>query len=245
MNTSSANWLGRDQHTSSGAARNIDNGCRGLCGQVLLADDHPLIREGLACLLAQHGDFQVIGQAGTCIETRALIDRLQPDIVVLDLFMHGFGGVGLVEELGRLHPGVKLLLLAEHEEAIYAPACLRAGAAGYIMKNRPVADILAALEQVATGERYASPELRLILFETQRTHDASSAGRGAAELSARELDVFHLLGRRLTTPEIATRLSLSGKTIESYYDRLKLKLRCPAMRELHIQAQDFARALPS
>lgn len=244
MNTSSADWLGRDKHTSIGAARSVDNGYRGLCGQVLLADDHPLIREGLACLLAQQGDFQVIGQAGTCIETRAMIDRLQPDVVVLDLFMHGFGGVGLVEELGRLHPGVKLLLLAEHEEAIYAPACLRAGAAGYIMKNRPIADILAALEQVATGERYASPELRLILFETQRTHAGTSAGWGATELSARELDVFHLLGMRLTTPEIATKLSLSGKTIESYYDRLKLKLRCPAMRELHAQAQEFARAIP-
>ncbi len=245
MHASSANWLGREKHTSIGATGSVDGGCRGQCGQILLADDHPLIREGLACLLARHGDFEVIAQTGTCIETRALISRLQPDVVVLDLFMNGFGGVGLVEELCRSQPGVKLLLLAEHEEAIYAPACFRAGAAGYIMKNRPVAEILVALEQVARGERYASPELRLILFETQRTHAGTGAGRGAGELSARELDVFHLLGVRLTTPEIAIRMSLSGKTIESYYDRLKQKLGCPSMRELHIQAQEFARAIPS
>ncbi|MBI1176109.1 response regulator [bacterium] len=212
---------------------------------VVLADDHPLVREGLACLLARDGAFAVVGQAGTCVETLVLIEKLSPKVVALDLFMHGFGGVGLVEELSCCFPGVSLLVLAEHEESIYAAPCLRAGAAGYVMKNRPVEEILTALRRVASGDSYTSPELRLILLETMRARGDGTSPPGVDSLSARELDVFHLLGQRLNTPEIATRLSLSGKTIESYYDRLKQKLACTSMRALHVQAEDFARVLPS
>lgn len=244
MSITAADCHAEERHLTIGNTAHQRDGCRRSCVQVLIADDHPLIREGLACLLARHGEFEVIGQAGTCIETRALIGRLHPDVVVLDLFMHGFGGVGLVEELCRLHPDVKLLLLAEHEETIYAPACLRAGALGYIMKNRPVDEILIALRRVQQGERYTSIELRVILAETQAAPFQEGVGTLLPRLSGRELDVFHLLGQRLTTAEIAHRLSLSGKTIESYYDRLKVKLGCLAMRELHVQAQELARTIP-
>lgn len=212
---------------------------------IVLADDHPLFREGLMRLLAPSAEFSVAGQTGTCAETRTLIERLRPDVLVLDLFMNGGGGVGFVEDLSRQFPDVKLLILADQEEALYGPASVRAGASGYVMKNRPATEVLAALRCVAVGCIYTSPELRLIQFATCGVQGSHTGGGLTGVMSSRELDVFHLLGRRLTTAEVAAKLMLSSKTIESYYERLKQKLSCPSMRELHQLAQEFAHVLPS
>jgi DNA-binding NarL/FixJ family response regulator len=212
--------------------------------RIILADDHPVVRDGLACLLVRAGGFEIAGVAGSCAATQQLLRARLPDLLVLDLYMHGRGGVTFVENLMGLFAALNLLILAEHEETLQAPACLRAGARGYVMKNRPTATILEAIRVVAEGGRYTSPELNGILLETLPYLNGGGAS-GLASLSARELDVFHLLGRRQTVAEMAASMALSEKTVQTYFQRLKVKLACRTMRELHRQAQEWLMSVPS
>lgn len=191
---------------------------------VFIVDDHPVVRQGLTALINQEGDLQVCGDAADSSQAMDRIVQVKPDIAVIDLSLGDDTGLDLIRRVkGRL-PDLNILVLSMHHESFYAERVLRAGGRGYIMKEEPPQQILAAIRKVLEGEIYLSDDMsaRLLstLFESSQGHSASLVDR----LSDRELQVFELIGRGLRTREVAEKLYLSIKTVESHRANIKKKL---------------------
>jgi DNA-binding NarL/FixJ family response regulator len=193
---------------------------------VLIVDDHPVVRRGLRALIDAEPDLMVCGEVSAEHEARAAIRTLAPDVVLVDISLAEGDGINLVRDAHAHHPTLPLLVLSMHDEAIYAERLLAVGAAGYVMKQAEPAQFLQALRTVLKGETYRSEALR------QRQDAASSEPAGElVPLSTRELQVIGLIGRGISSREIADRLSVSVKTVESH--RLAIK----AKRHLATNAQ--------
>jgi len=202
--------------------------------RVLIVDDQPLTRDGVAALLEKSGAFTVCGQAGTAREGREKAQALQPDLIILDLLLGGHDGADLVTELLALRPSLRILVYSSCDERIYAPRVLRSGARGYVMKNEAASVLLDALAAIATGKHFVSPAVQNELVE-----EALGSRDGIPvlqRLSNQELRVFRLIGNGLRLGEIATELNLSVKTIGTYCERLKNKVGVATSRELHRKA---------
>lgn len=195
-----------------------------LCSEVLIVDDHALIRRGLQELLNDEPSVAACWEASTFTEALDLAAKHLPDLVLADITLKGAAsGLELVRRLRELQPAPKVLVISMHDEAIYAQRALAAGAQGYIMKRRPDEEIVRAVRQVATGEVYVSDDIKERLLEPtfwDVEEEASLIGR----LSDRELEVFRLLGQGYAPRHIAEQLHLSVKTIESHRRHLKQKL---------------------
>jgi DNA-binding NarL/FixJ family response regulator len=205
--------------------------------RVLLIDDHPVVRSGLALLLESSRDFVVAGEAGTVAEARTAVSELRPDLIVLDLMLGGRDCLDLVAELRDLHPAGRILAYTMQAEALYARRVLRAGAHGYLMKSAGLPVVREALGALARGERYVSAALAQALI------DEGLGGPRATvdELSDRELQVLRLLAGGHELGEIASALNLSVKTIGTYRERLKSKLGVDTARELEAAARNLLR----
>lgn len=190
---------------------------------VVLVDDHPIVREGLAKLIEDEKRFKVIGQAGNSATALQMVTALQPDLMLIDLEMPGVSGLELIKSAAAQRRATSLLVLSMHEESVYAARALRAGAKGYIMKQEAVENLVEAMIQVLRGEVYLSARMKQVVL-----HGIVDQPRKAEDplekLSDRELEVFRLIGIGLSTRDIGTRLNLSPKTIESYRENLKVKL---------------------
>ena len=204
--------------------------------RILLVDDHPLMRKGLALTLNAETDLDVVGQAADAEEALSMIDKLDPDLVLIDISLPGMSGLELLKHLLAIRPGLLALMVSRHDEALYAERAIRAGAKGYVMKLEAADDIVHAVRHVLRGGIYLSEELKdRLLF-------GAAVGRKAPlesplqVLSDRELEVFEMTGRGLPTREIAERLHLSVKTVESYRARIKQKLNIETGTELLQQA---------
>lgn len=192
--------------------------------RVFLVDDHPPMRRGLALLIGQEPDLVVCGEAedlGSAIDG---IRDSKPEVVVVDLTLKDSSGLELIKSLKTRDPKLKVLVLSMHDENIFAERALRAGAKGYIMKEETTEGIVRAIHTVLAGEVYLSPRmsskiLRRVTGERTPYKDSELAG-----LSDRELEVFQRIGQGLTTRQIAEKLHLSIKTVESYREQLKNKL---------------------
>lgn len=200
--------------------------------RLLLVDDHPLMRKGLALTLDAEPDFEVVGQAADAEEALDQFDTLAPDFVLADISLPGMNGLELVKHLTARQPDLKILVVSRHDEALYAERAVRAGAKGYVSKLQADDDIVHAIRYVLRGGIYLSDELKdKLLF-------GAAVGRKAPMqsplevLSDRELEVFEMTGRGLPTREIAERLHLSVKTVESYRARIKTKLGLDSGTEL-------------
>lgn len=190
--------------------------------RVLIIDGHPLYREGLRRLLESEPDFVVCGEADTCRAGLEAACCLEPDLVILDLLLHGEYAMPLLQQLVVRKPDVRVLIVSQLEESAYAELCLRAGAQGYIMKEQPSPELLNAIRTVLGGDRYASGSASLAILK--RYWHASHAEGVYGQLTAREREVFQLLGRGLGTHQIATQLRLSAKTVEAHRENIKHKL---------------------
>jgi DNA-binding NarL/FixJ family response regulator len=191
--------------------------------RVLLVDDHPVVREGLIRLLNILPDLEVCGEASTAREALDLIETTRPDIVIVDISLEDRNGVQLIKDITARHPELPCLVLSMYDESVYALRVLRAGGRGYIMKQQRPKDVVTAIRQVLTGQRYLSATFSSRLLEEFIT--PSSAGPVLrAELTDRELEVLTLLGRGSSPREIAERLYLSVKTVEAHRERIKRKL---------------------
>ncbi len=204
---------------------------------VLLVDDHPVARAGLRLLLERHEMFRVCGEASEPREARRLAEELQPDFIVLDLRLGGRDGIELVEDISAAQPAAQILIFSSLNEEHYAKRALRAGAHGFVAKDRDLDEVRAALERLARGEYAFSAAVQRALF-------AAAAGSGAKSdsldgLSDRELQIFQLLGEGRTTAEIAESLHLGMKTVGTYRERLKGKLKLKTARELEEGAREF------
>lgn len=195
--------------------------------QVLIVDDHPMTRAGLVQLIQQETDLEVCGQAGDRREALGVLSGRRVDLVITDISMPGRGGIELIHDVHVMHPDVPVLVVSMHDENIYAARALRAGARGYVMKEAGAETVLKALKRVLAGKIYLSRTMEEQIMETigGRSTSKPHALVGVEALSDRELQVFELIGEGKNTKEIASRLSLSPKTVDVHRANIREKLR--------------------
>jgi two-component system, NarL family, response regulator NreC len=186
--------------------------------RLVLADDHVLVREGLKSLL-QGAGYMVAGEAADGREAVRLVRSEDPDIAVIDISMPQFNGLNASLELARSSPRVKVIVLTQHDEPQYVTEALRCGVRGYVLKNQAARDLVQAIEAVSRGKVYLSPGIATAVAEAY-----SSGKSSVAALSVRERQVLQLIAEGNSTKAIATRLSISGKTVESHRTKLMQKL---------------------
>lgn len=208
----------------------------GAPARILIVDDHPLVREGLAGRIAAQRDLAVCGQAEDVEQALADVARLEPDLVIVDLALKGGHGLELLKRIKAKHPAVKTLVATMHDEADYGERALRAGALGYINKQEVPEKVIEAVRQVLGGKIYVSPRLADRLVHRAVGGATALEESPYARLSDRELEVFRFIGQGLTTRQIAARLDLSVKTVETHRENVKAKLNVRNSAELSRQA---------
>ena len=190
----------------------------------MIVDDHPIVRRGLALTISQEPDLEVCGEAANVTEALQKVEERHPDIVVIDISLDGEDGIELIDYVKSRWPAVKILVCSAHDEETFAGRVLRAGARGYVSKREAIAKIVEAIRQVLLGEIYLSPRMATSLL--QRASIGEPLDRNPVEtLSNRELQVFDMIGQGLNTTQIAEKLQLSPKTIESHRKLIKMKLK--------------------
>ena len=200
--------------------------------RLFIIDDHPMMREGLAQLINNEPDLSVSGEAGTGQEALEGIVRSKADLVLADISLPDKNGLDVIKELQARHPGVSVLVISMHDEALYAERVLRAGARGYIMKQEGGKKLMGAIRQVLGGQIYLSEKMSTKILESFSGR-LEQAGRMPMEnLTDREFEVLQLLGEGKTTREIAGQLHLSNKTVEAHRANIKTKLKLQNAAEL-------------
>lgn len=192
--------------------------------RVILVDDHPITCQGVVALIDQQTDMRVVGQARTAVSGLELVEKTDPHVAVVDISLKGTSGIEFVKNALSVRPKLLVLMMSMYDELLYAPRAFRAGARGYIMKHEASEKILTAIRQILEGKAYISPRLKEKLAErvlVSRSHEVEDP---VEQLSDREMEVFELIGDGYTTRQIAERLNLSVKTIDSYREHLKIKL---------------------
>ncbi len=192
--------------------------------RILVVDDHPFMRAGLAQLINQQPDLAVCGEAGDPAAAAAELARSQPDLVLTDITMPGRSGIEFIKDLRAAHPHLAILVVSMHDEAIYAERLLRAGARGYIMKEAGGENLLTAIRQVLGGAVYVSPSLSAKILETVSGRIPRGSSSPIQKLTDREFEVFRLIGQGKSTRDIATQLHLSSKTVDVHRSHIKEKL---------------------
>lgn len=209
--------------------------------RIFLVDDHPLVRRGLKLTLEAETDFKVCAEASSAEEAVLLFSHLNPHIVVLDVSLPGASGLDLLKRITTEEMGYPVLVVSRHEEMLYAERAIRAGARGYVMKSQPPKTFIAAVRKVLAGGIYVSDAMNERLLNSLVTGVQHPIHQSPAEvLSTRELEVFQMMGRGLGTRDIASRLALSIKTVESYRARIKMKLNLANASELVQHAVQFS-----
>jgi DNA-binding NarL/FixJ family response regulator len=200
--------------------------------QILLVDDHPIVREGLTEMINHEDDLAVCGTAEEMNQALDQIEKLKPDLVVLDISLRGSNGIEVLKNIKVRHPKLCVLVLSMHDETLYALRALRAGAGGYIMKQEPAERVLNAVRQVLNGEISLSENMEKKMMKQLVGGRAARTGSPLEDLSDRELEVFRLIGKGYSTRQIAEELHLSIKTIESHRAHIKEKLNLKNAMEL-------------
>ena len=200
--------------------------------KIVIVDDHPIIRQGLAELINQEDDLVVCGQAEDAHQAMKTISKQEPVLIVVDVSLKDSNGIELIKDIKVQHPDTTVLVLSMHDESVYAERALRAGANGYIMKQEASEKIIQAIRMVLDGQVYLSDKMAANVMN-KLVGAKTDAGVSAIDrLSDRELEVFTLLGQGRGTRQIAQKLHLSIKTIETYRAHIKEKLNLADATEL-------------
>jgi DNA-binding NarL/FixJ family response regulator len=189
--------------------------------RVALADDHPVVLAGIKALLQAAAEIEVVGEATTGTAALAIITQTMPDVAVLDLSMPGISGLELTRLLGEKCASVKVIALTVHEDRAYVQPLLEAGARGFLLKRSAAEDLVRAVRAVAAGGMVLDPAIAEKAFPARQEHEAAAA---AADLSPRESDVLRFTAQGFGNKEIAGRLDVSVKTVETYKARAAEKL---------------------
>ena len=193
--------------------------------RVVLADDHLVVRAGLKALLATTRDIEVVGEAANGSEAVALVERLKPQVVVLDLDMPVMDGLTATREIVKATPETRVLILTMHTEDEHLVTLLEAGAAGYLVKNAADRELADAVRAVAAGDTYVQPQFaRALAKRVSKLGEHSDERQQHAQLSERERDVLVLVAGGYSASEIGERLFISPKTVETYKQRITEKL---------------------
>jgi DNA-binding NarL/FixJ family response regulator len=199
--------------------------------RIVLADDHTILRQGLKSLLAEEPDFQILGEAGDGQDALQLVERLKPDVLVVDVMMPGMNGLEVTRQVHERYYGIKIIILSMHAREAYVLEAIRNGASAYVLKDSQANDLVNAIRDVVAGRRYLSQPLteRLIgdYFErAQQVADPFDA------LTAREREVFQLVAEGLTSTEIGERMSVSARTVDVYRSNIMHKLHLKSHTDL-------------
>jgi DNA-binding NarL/FixJ family response regulator len=200
--------------------------------RILLVDDHPLVRERLAEIINREADLTVCGEAEDRHEALAAVLAKRPNLVIIDLTLKNSDGMELIKDIRSRWPKLRMLVVSMHDESLYAERVIRAGALGYITKQEATRKILVAIRRVLQGTIYLNEKTASHIISRLTAHAGAVAATPAELLSDRELQVFDLTGRGQNTKEIATRLHLAVKTIETYRARIRGKLKLKNTSEL-------------
>ena len=192
--------------------------------RILLVDDHPFMRAGLAQMIDRQSDMRVCGEAGNPSEALQAVSQLNPDLVLSDLTMPGRSGLEFIKDLKAAHEAVAILVVSMHDESVFAERALRAGARGYIMKEAGGENLLAAIRQVLRGEVYVSPRMSARILEGLSGTRPRGSKSPIEKLTDREFEVFQLIGQGKSTRDIAAQLHLSPKTVDVHRANIKEKL---------------------
>ncbi|MDB6121275.1 MAG: Two component transcriptional regulator, LuxR family [Pedosphaera sp.] len=192
--------------------------------QILLVDDHPIMREGFTQLINHHPDLHVCAHAGNAAKALDSLTTFKPDLAIVDIALNGTSGIELIKNIHSRWPEQLILALSMHEESVHGERALRAGARGYVMKNEATEEIMRAIREVLKGEVYLSKEMRSIVVQKFLNGEQNNGRSGIDQLSDRELEVFQLIGGGRKTSQIAAELHLSVKTVETYRAHIKEKL---------------------
>lgn len=199
---------------------------------IVIVDDHPLMREGLALILSSQPDFEVQDTLGSAEEALEYLKVQQPDLLVVDISLPGMSGLELIKFSKNDYPHQKILVISRHDEQLYAERAIRAGAKGYVMKVEARKVIIDAIRKVLDGGIYISATVNERLIQGMLQQRNTFAQSPLEVLSDRELEIFELVGRGHKSGEIADRLFISNKTVESYRSRIKEKLNLHSSSEL-------------
>jgi DNA-binding NarL/FixJ family response regulator len=192
-------------------------------GRLLIADPHPLVRQGYCQVLAPHPDLRMVGEVASGAEAVPMIRRLKPDLVVMELTFHDGGGLEWIKRLKAQHDGLEVLVASARDERLYARRVLQAGASGYVHKSEDPEVLVRAVRKVLEGGISLSSSTAEWMVRRAVHRDGGQSQRVEA-LSDRELEVLELLGQGLGSAQIAERLYLSPKTVDTYREHLKTKL---------------------
>ena len=191
---------------------------------IILADDHPVVRQGLAALLQSQADFQIVGQAGDGIETMDLVERLRPQALVLDLMMPGLNGLEVTRRVRQHSPGTRIVMLSMHADESYVLEALAAGATAYVLKKSTASDLVQAIHEAIAGRGFLSPPLA-DRFPEGYIHETSKESFDPYDtLTPREKEVLQMVAEGNTNAAIAARLSISPRTVEMHRASLMRKL---------------------
>ncbi len=192
--------------------------------RLLLVDDHPMMRAGMAQLINRQPDLEVCCEAGSPAEALQEIARGRPDLVVTDITMPGRSGVEFIKDVLSVHAGLPILAVSMHDELIYAERVLRAGARGYVMKEAGAEKLLLGIRQVLNGQVYVSERMSAKLLDSLTGHRPRGSNSPIEKLSDREFEVFQMIGQGKSTRDIAKQLNLSPKTVDVHRSHIKEKL---------------------
>ena len=196
--------------------------------RILLAEDHAVVRQGFKLILGTQPDMEIVGEAGNGREAVELAEKLQPDLIVMDVTMPELNGIEATRRIQEAAPRARVLALSMHKDAVYVREILRAGARGYLLKDSVDADLLAAVRAVAKGEGYLSPGVSDAVLTDYRKHVTDPLDL----LTSREREVLQMIAEGKTNKEIATTLNLSVYTIEAHRGRIMEKLNLHSTGEL-------------
>lgn len=211
---------------------------------VMIVEDHPLFSKGLRQLIESQAIYSVVGEATNSTEALALVESAHPELAILDLNLGDEDGLDLIKTLKAAAQDMVILVLSMHEERYYAERALRAGARGYIMKQEAGNKVIDAIKTVMSGKIWLSDTERERLFDYMTGNNAMKEGKdwfaSISKLSDRQLQIFSLIGKGLGTVEIASKLNLSTKTIDTHKEHIKLKLHCGSSQELRQLAIEWS-----
>ncbi len=191
--------------------------------KVVLVDDHPIMRRGLAQLVSAEAGLNVGGEAGSAREGLDLVAKLKPDLAIIDLTLPDKNGLELVKDIRAMHPETQCLVLSMHDEGTYGERALRAGARGYVMKEEAADHLIHAIQKILSGGLYVSEALNARMLEQVASPSRGKAS-GIDSLTDRELEILTLIGKGIPTKNIATQLCISARTVEAHRAHIKEKL---------------------
>ena len=204
--------------------------------RILIVDDHPMMRQGLAQLIDNEMDLSVCGEADTAGQALTAVGAQKPDLVLADISLPDKNGLELIKDLQVMHSGLPVLVVSMHDESLYAERVLRAGGRGYIMKQEGGKKLMEAIRQVLSGQIYVSEKMSAKILEIFSGRRPQAANSPLEQLSDREFEVFQLIGQGKTTREMGDHLHLSVKTVEVHRANIRRKLKLASGTDVVHQA---------